>query len=429
MLSVQKRSSPMDASQMPSLTTANPRIPRGHAIEKTRGRVTDRPVNRRRIMLAMEWLDYELNMGIAEYARAAGWIIDDVASHTGSPAATWRGDGIIALLRHRDSELTRFVLAANVPVVDLVSELPQLHIPRVLADNHAIGRTAAEHLISCGLHHLAFLNVWDSRVEQERMEGFRLAAESAGHVFHPIEFHGGQARQGRIDDSQGMLNWLRDRLLELPKPLGAMGQHDREAIYIIQACELAALRIPEQVAVVGSDNDPLLCELGPVPLSSVDNRRRDQGFRAAALLDELISGRPAPREPIRVPTGPVMVRYSSEVLAVPDPDLSKALRYIAENYHRPSISVEEVVRHVDITRRRLYSLFEEHLGRPIHSEILRRRLDLAKRLLLTTREKLYFIGRSCGFRGAQQLTRVFTREVGVPPSQYRQRQTQSDEQS
>ena len=178
------------------------------------------------------------------------------------------------------------------------------------------------------------------------------------------------------------------------------------------------------MAVVGSDNDPLLCELGPVPLSSVDNRKRDQGFRAATLLDQLISGHEPPARPIRVPCGPVIVRYSSEVLAVADPDLSKALRYIAENYRRQSISVQEVVRHVNVTRRRLYSLFEEHLGRPIHAEILRRRLDLARRLLLTTRQKLYSIGRACGFRGAQQLTRVFTREVGIPPSRYRQREGQ-----
>jgi LacI family transcriptional regulator len=370
-------------------------------------------------MLAMEWLDYELNMGIAEYALGAGWLIDDVATHTGQPLETWKGDGIITLLRHRGSELTRFMRSTTIPVVDLVGELADIDLPRVMADNVAIGRTAGEHLISCGLHHLAFLNLWDSHSEQERMEGFRQAVEEAGRVFHPILFHSGQST---MKNSQEMFAWLQDQLLALPKPLGTMGQSDREAMYIIQACELAGLRIPEEVAVVGSDNDPLLCELGPVPLSSVDNRKRDQGFRAAKLLDELIAGTPAPTSPIRVPSGPVIVRQSSEVLAVPDPDLSKALKYIAEHYSRQSISVQEVVRHVDITRRRLYSLFEEHLGRPIHAEILRRRLDLARRLLLTTRQKLYAIARSCGFQGAQQLTRVFTRELGIPPSRYRQRE-------
>lgn len=374
---------------------------------------------RRRIMLAMEWLDYDLNMGIAEYALSAGWLIDDVATHTGQLMGSWKGDGIITLLRHRDSELTRYMRSAKIPVIDLVGELPDIDLTRVLADNVAIGRTAGEHLISCGLHHLAFLNLWDSYSEQERMEGFRQAAQEAGRVFHPILFHGGKSK---VRNSQEMFDFLQQKLLSLPTPLGAMGQSDREAMYIIQACELAGLRIPEEVAVVGSDNDPLLCELGPVPLSSVDNRKRDQGFRAAKLLDQMISGHAPRSRVIRVPSGPVIVRYSTEVLAVPDPDLSEALRYIAEHYRRQSLSVGDVVRHVDVARRRLYSLFEQHLGRPIHAEILRRRLDLARRLLLTTQQKLYSIGRACGFLNAQQLTRAFTREVGVPPSLYRQRE-------
>ena len=278
---------------------------------------------RPRVLLGMEWLDYELNFGVAEFARKHGWIIDDVVSHTGQPDPDWNGDGIIALLRQPKSELVKFVRGATMPVVDLVNELPEFGVPRVLADNHAVGRVAAEHLLSCGMHHFAFVNLWNSHVEQERMAGFRGAIEQAGRAFYAIE----QKRQCR--GHVQVLEWIRDELVPLPKPLGVMGQHDREAIYIIQACEMAGLHVPEQVAVVGSDNDPVLCELGPVPLSSVDNRRRNQGYEAAKLLQKLMDGGPAPSQPIRVPTGPVIVRYSSEVLAVSDPDLSCALRFIA----------------------------------------------------------------------------------------------------
>jgi LacI family transcriptional regulator len=363
----------------------------------------------------MEWLDYELNTGVAEFARKHGWIIDDVVSHTGQLDPDWAGDGIIALLRQPKSELARYVRDAKVPVVDLVNEVPAINVPRVLADNYAVGRVAAEHLLSCGLQHFAFLNLWNSHVEQERMGGFRAAIEEAGRDFYAIELT--PQRQGH----QQTLECIRDALVALPKPLGAMGQHDREAIYIIHACEMAGLNVPEQVAVVGSDNDPVLCELGPVPLSSVDNRRRNQGYEAARLLHQLINGGPVPAEPIRVPTGPVIVRYSSEVLAVSDSDLSCALRFIAENYRRP-ISVQDVVDHADVTRRRLNMLFEEHLGRPIHAEILRRRMDLARNLLVTTTNKLYSVARACGFSDAQQFTRVFTRETGIAPSRYRHAQ-------
>lgn len=370
---------------------------------------------RPRILLGMEWLDYELNTGVAEFARKHGWIIDDVVSHTGQIDQDWNCDGIIALLRQPKSDLVRFVRGANVPVVDLVNELPEIKVPRVLADNNAVGQVAAEHLLSCGMQHFAFLNLWDSHVEHERMGGFRAAIEKAGKTFHAIE------PRPKVRGHSQTLEWIRDELLALPKPLGAMGQHDREAIYIIQACEMAGLHVPEQVAVVGSDNDPVLCELGPVPLSSVDNRRRNQGYEAAKLLHKLMNGGPEPTEPIRVPTGPVIVRYSSEVMAVSDADLSCALRFIAENYRRP-ISVQEVVDHVDVTRRRLYMLFEEHLGRPIHAEILRRRMDLARNLLVTTTNKLYSVARACGFSDAQQFTRVFTRETGIAPSRYRHAQ-------
>jgi LacI family transcriptional regulator len=380
---------------------------------------TDGFAKRPRVMLAIEWLDYELNLGVAEFARKKGWIIEDVVSHTGQPDPDWTGDGIIALLRHPKSELVKFVRSAQVPVVDLVNEIPEIDVPRVLADNVAIGRVAAEHLLSCGLHHFAFVNLWNSHVEQERMAGFRAAVEEAGRQFYAIDRDPKAANKGHSQT----LEWIRDRIVALPKPLGAMGQHDREALYIIQACQMAGLHVPEEVAVVGSDNDPILCELGPVPMSSVDNRRRNQGYEAAHLLDRLINGEPAPKEPIRVPTGPVILRHSSEVLAVPDPDLSRALRFIAEHYRKP-ITVQDVVEHVDVTRRRLYMLFEEHLGRPIHAEILRRRLDLARNLLVTTTNKLFAVARACGFSDAQQFTRVFTREIGIAPSRYRHAQGQ-----
>ncbi|MDB5324798.1 MAG: xylR 8 [Phycisphaerales bacterium] len=378
---------------------------------------TDGFAKRPRVMLAIEWLDYELNLGVAEFARKHGWIIDDVVSHTGQPDPDWTGDGIIALLRHKDSELTRFVKSATVPVVDLVNELPEIDVPRVLADNYAIGRTGAEHLLSCGLHHLAFVNLWDSHVERERMAGFRTAVEEAGRTFYQLR----RDKKGKAHAQT--LEFIREQISKLPRPLGAMGHSDREATYIIQACEMAGLHVPEEVAVVGSDNDPILCELGPVPVSSVDNRRRNQGYEAAALLDQLMNGDAPPKEAIRVPTGPVILRHSSEVLAVPDPDLSRALRFIAENY-RKSITVQDVVDHVDVTRRRLYMLFEEHLGRPIHAEILRRRLDLARNLLVTTTNKLFAVARACGFSDAQQFTRVFTRESGIAPSRYRHAQGQ-----
>jgi LacI family transcriptional regulator len=171
-----------------------------------------------------------------------------------------------------------------------------------------------------------------------------------------------------------------------------------------------------------------LASVGPLRsiMDNVGNGiRKDQGYQAAKLLDSIIQEGKPRRETIRVHSGPVIVRQSSNVLAVSDPDLAQALQYIADHFHE-SLFVEDVVRHSQTSRRKLYQLFERHLGRPIHAEILRRRLDHARLLLVTTTDKLYTIARACGFLDDQQLTRTFTREIGVSPSRYRQQQTNSE---
>ncbi len=370
----------------------------------------------------MDWLDYELNLGIAQYAREAGWIVNDLIVHTGTPPAHWTGDGVIAMLNHPIGKLIPFIRALTCPVVDLANEVDELNVPRVLSDDYSIGATGAQHLLACGLSNFAFFTCWDTRVELDRMRGFRETVERAGRTFHLIN---GLTMNRPSVDHEDFVAWIGAKLLELPRPLGVMAQHDRESMMVVSGCEWARVAVPEDIAVVGSNNDPLLCELGPVPLSSVDVRRRDQGYQAAQLLDSLIKGRKPPTKPLRVPSGPVIVRQSSEVLAVPDPDLSKALQYIADHYREP-LRVEDVVDHAETSRRKLYQLFERHLGRPIHSEILRRRLDHARRLLLTTSDKLYSVARASGFLDDQHLARAFTREVGVSPSRYRQQQAPTE---
>ncbi len=386
-------------------------------------KVARQNIKRTRVLLAMDWLDYEIILGIAQYAREAGWIVNDLIVHSGSPPAKWTGDGAIAMLNHPTGKLIPFVLSLSCPVVDLANEVDVVKVPRVTLDDYGIGATGAEHLLSCGMNDFAFLNHWDTRLELDRMRGFRETVEKAGRTFHLIRSF--DLNVASVD-AEELSAWIGSRLLELPRPLGVMAQHDRESLMVIDGCESANLAVPEDVAVVGSNNDLLLCELGPVHLSSVDVRRRDQGYRAAQLLNTLIKGGKAPVEPIRIPAGPVTVRQSSEVLAVPDADLSRALQYIADHYRQP-LRVEDIVEHAGTSRRKLYQLFERHLGRPIHSEILRRRLDHARRLLLSTNDKLYSIARACGFLDDQQLNRAFTREMGFSPSRYRQQQSGSGE--
>jgi LacI family transcriptional regulator len=181
---------------------------------------------------------------------------------------------------------------------------------------------------------------------------------------------------------------------------------------------MAWLIVPQEVAAIGVDNDMISCEMGLLPLTSVDRRRHEHGFEAAALLDRLISGEKPPRGPILIAPGPVVVRQSTNIFAVDDSHLVRAIRFIAEHFREP-LSVDEVVTASGATRRQLYDIFEQKLGRAIKSEILRYRLNEARRLLTTTDAKLFTIARRSGFRDEYHLSRMFKAETGLSPGQIR----------
>ena len=372
-----------------------------------------------RILVALEWYDHEVHYGVVQYARQAGWILNDAVAHLGKVPPAWRGEGIIAVINNATGEVARLVRHCRRPVVDLTNEVPALKVPRVLADNFAIGRVGAEHLISRGFRHLAFVCVWGSWVETERMQGFERAVRKAGRDFHLLDFQNAGQRF-HVDETERMRGLVR-QITRLPRPVGIMAQYDSKALWVLQACEVAGLRVPDEVAVVGADNDVLSCEAGPMPLSSVERRRREHGYQAAALLDRLMHGEKPPAEPIRVAPGPVVARRSSDVLAVDDPAVAAALRFIAENYQRPDLGVTDVVHAAGLDRqeRRLYRLFTAQVGTPIKAQILRHRVNHARQLLLTSQDKLLAIAHRAGFRDGEHLTRAFKRELGIAPGHFR----------
>lgn len=368
------------------------------------------------VLLAMGWYVHEINVGVARYARHAGWLLEDLASHSGIIDPDWRGDGIITLVESIHSPLSDFLEKAKVPVVNLTGNLPELSYPRVLQDNHAIGRVAAEEMIGRGFRNLAFFTVDHSvPVVVERMNGFREAALAAGCTFQVIDYTGSIKRKGREE----MIRWLANKLVKLPKPLGTMAQFDAEANIIVQACYLSGLQVPDQVAVVGVDNDPIYSELGPLPLTSVVSNRELLGYRGAELLDHLMLGGKAPEQSMRVPTGGIVVRQSTDIFATVDQGLSKALRFIKQNVTGP-MCVDDVARASGVSRRALYEKFSRHLGRSIQSEIVRQRLNLAKNLLTSTDLKLDAIACNCGFDGASSFSKIFRTNEGFSPSAYRE---------
>jgi LacI family transcriptional regulator len=211
------------------------------------------------------------------------------------------------------------------------------------------------------------------------------------------------------------MGWLQ----ELPKPIGIMACNDLRGRHILDACRQLNLRVPEDVAVVGVDNDELMCELAVPPLSSVAQGSERLGYEAAKLLGRLIRGRCLRPKHIVVPPISIVPRRSSDLIAVDDPLLSAALRFI-QNHAAEQIGVPDVVRNAGVSRSTLETRFRTQLARTIHDEIQRVRIETARRLLTATNLSLSKIAERAGYRNSYYMSAVFRRELGVPPSQLRQ---------
>jgi LacI family transcriptional regulator len=282
----------------------------------------------------------------------------------------------------------------------------RLRLPMILNDNVAVGRMAAQHLADRGFRRLAYYGVRGERWSELRLRGVEAVAKARVPVHAP---------RGKWEASQERLKrWL----LGLPRPLGLVAANDIHGLRALDACRRAGLAVPEQVAVVGADDDAELCELSDPPLSSVTFNPERVGYEAAALLDRLMAKRPAPRGPLRVPPLGVSTRQSTDILAIDDAHVAKAIHYIRRHAFE-GITVEDVLEGVPLSRRALEHRFRRRLGRTPKEEIQRLRFDEAKNLLASTDLPLARISERLGFHQPAYLSAVFKKETGKTPARYR----------
>lgn len=361
--------------------------------------------NRKSVLLALGWYVQEIDRGVARYAREHDWILEDISCHAGRIPPAWKGDGIITLFSDRtQSDLLSFIRKTKLPVVGVSDQIPEIKIPRVLPDNHAIGRLAAEEFVSRGFKHFAYLCLDNQApVVMERCEGFRTGTAAAAVDFTILDYTGFWDKKNAAD---GLIHWLGRKLKKLPKPLAVMAQYDAEANYVVRACLDAELAIPGEVAVIGVDNDPIYSELGPIPLTSVLSNREKIGYKGAAMLDQLMQGKKV-QSPLRVPPSGLVLRRSSDIFASEDPALTMVLTYIAEHLTEPDISVDKLVKIAGVSRRGLYLKFARYVGHSVQREVMRQRLNRARHLLLTTDWKVSTIAEACGFADGISLTKAF----------------------
>lgn len=321
----------------------------------------------------------------------------------------WRGDGIIA--RIENEAIAQAVARTGLPVVDVSAARTLPRLPWVETDDAAIARLAFEHLWERGFRRLAFYGDPRFNWSTWRAEHFqRLAQQAGAEVWSYLPADSGSWNR----DHQSLLRWVQ----RLPRPIGIMAGYDIRGQQLLDACRELDIAVPEEIAVIGVDNDPLICELCMPQLSSVIPNARHSGYIAAELLDRMMNGQEVEGIAHLVEPLGVCTRRSTEVLAIEDRDVAAALRFIRE-YACDGIQVADVLREVPLSRRVLESRFKKCLGRTPHEEILRAKLDRAQRLLDETDLPLSVIARRTGFSGEDYLSVAFKRAVGKSPSVYR----------
>jgi len=387
---------------------------------------------RRNVMLLLGTHVHRLQSGIVRYAREAAWILDDTYTSMGLVPEWWRGDGILALITNQKDALAQRKFP-NTPLVDfskgwIAESMPArfrtagLGRPRVLYDNEIIGRIAADHFVEKGFKHIALLNGGNYWMERERISAFRNTVEASGAQFLELEYYRHLPRgwkHGPLLDNLSTHKWLVKTLRTLPKPLGIMVTADYVALRVMRACDEAKLSVPEEVAILGCHNDPLICDFAPVPLSSVDEDMERIGYEGAKLLGEIMDGKPCPSDPILIPPKGVVTRMSTNVLAVDDPNVARALRFIFEHFQDPAVGPNEVAAVAGLSRSALDRAFVKFIGRTPAQEIRAVRVEHAKQYLVETSLKTHEIASKTGFSGIVHFSQAFQRITGRRPSHFR----------
>lgn len=320
------------------------------------------------------------------------------------------------LLVGPDSGKVPLAISAALPVVSVALDLGSEGIVSVYPDEERIGVLALEHLMATGLQHVSTFRLDSSEFGAARARAFVARAQKAGARVAVGWGSEGAPAGGRGEDVEGIISWL----LGLPKPCGLFTCADHWARIVARYIRLSGLRVPDDIALVGVDNDLVECELLAPPLSSVMVPWPELGKHAAGLVQRLLHGQRIERQRWLVAPLGVATRRSSEIFAIEDALVARAVRWIRQNAHQ-HIDVPMVADAVGGGRKRLERRFRKSLDRTVQEEIRRARVETAKRLLGMSGAGLVEIAKQSGFSNAALLSVAFKREVGMPPGVYRRR--------
>lgn len=339
----------------------------------------------------------------------------------------WKGNGLIA--RAYDKNLKQYFNSFSGKKINLSSDGRDSTL-YVRLDNEKCGQLAVEHFWSRGYRHYAFFSMGHTYWSKYRYNCFSKGlarygmecalcpqAQKKNSQMLPTLWWKG------LDDS--VLSWIES----LPKPVAIFCAYDNHAFYLANLCSITGIAVPESVAILGVDNDESLCLAASPPISSIDPNAKRIGYEAAKLLDLMMNRKKIPELPVVVEPGFIVTRQSTDNIAVSDPLLAKALRFIRGEVAR-HIRVSDVANEIGVSKGTLNNIFRKHLQCTPLEEIIRVRMAWAKYLLRDTLISIARISSMIGYETPEYFSRAFTREEGVPPQKYRfmhQRQSRPDD--
>lgn len=356
-----------------------------------------------------------LIMGIAQYSKIHGpWSFykEPIDLKSTIPHLTgWKPDGIIM----RDSLITRELLGLKIPTILAIhdSSYPK-DLPAIKTDSQSIAKLASDHLIEKGLKNLAFFGFENYDWLKERRFYFSRFNTEAGyktHIYIP-------RRKIKKDEWESEQQEVSDWVNDLPKPVGIFACNDDHGQHILEVCKLINLKVPEDVAVIGVDNDPIICDISDPPLTSIKLNVEAAGYESAKLIDNMIDTKKLSGKHIMVLPSYIVQRQSTDILAVKDIDVSKAIQFIKKNA-KNKICVEDVVKATIINRRVLERRFKTAIHRSIYDEIQNIRVELIAKLLIETDLSISQITSYFNFTDAEHISRYFKRKKGIGLREFR----------
>ncbi|MDZ4821815.1 MAG: XylR family transcriptional regulator [Planctomycetota bacterium] len=327
--------------------------------------------------------------------------------------SSWKGDGI--LCRSSSVEMVEAIRQTQIPTVELRSSRIQRGLPFVGVDNSAFGKLVADHFIERGLRNFACFELDVEQYFEDRRDSFVQYLASRGYS---CDCYRSPDSCEQPTDWESQQCELADWLSKLPKPIGIMACNDQLGFWLLDACNRSGIMVPDEIAVVGAEDDESLCDFATPPMSSVHFPGAQIGYAAAALLDRLMAGEAPPSKPLLIAPYEIVVRKSSDTVAVDDPIVAQALRFIRKQA-RYGCGVEDVCLHVGVSRRTLERRMRAIVGRSPLEEIRSVKVDCVRQLVLETDLSLEKIAHLSGFSHAQDVIEAFRNRFHMTPGQFR----------